>query len=217
MFVFFLGCKKKENPKPPESSTLVYPVKNSECTTGNNLNALTSEVEFKWGAAVNTDTYELRATNLNTSTTQTITTSSTSAKLPLAKGAPFSWVVVSKNESVLETASSESWRFYNSGFNTSYAPFPAEIIAPEEGASILRDDNNEIELSWSGSDVDNDIVSFEIYISTENPPEELAFTTNSANATKVLVVESTIYFWRIITKDSEGNSSDSGVYDFRVL
>lgn len=216
--VLLFGCKKKEAPKPPESSLLVFPEKSSECTSGQDLSATTSQVEFKWQAADNAETYELRATNLITNTTQRITTSLTSAKLPLEKGAPYSWLVTSKRAAVLEAAVSETWLFYNSGFESTYAPFPAGIIEPEIGSTVLKDINNDVELKWNGSDVDNDIVGYEIYFSATNPPEELIFSPGpNASSTKVAVETNTVYYWRVVTKDGEGNSSDSGVFDFRAL
>jgi hypothetical protein len=95
-------------------------------------------------------------------------------------------------------------------------PFPAEIIAPISGSYVFKDINNEVTLKWSGADADNDIESYEIYFSTENPPEILTATTN-ANTTeqKVNVVSQTVYYWRVITRDNEGNTSDTGVLDFR--
>ncbi len=123
--VLLIGCKKKSDPKPPEAAILIFPNKNSECTTGRNLNETTSEIEFKWMASDHTESYELRVTNLNTSITQTIITTINSAKLPIAKGEPFSWIVRSRNTKVSETTFSVAWNFYNAGFQTTYAPFPA--------------------------------------------------------------------------------------------
>lgn len=215
--VLCFACKKKDPPKPPESAKLVFPQNNSECITGTDTSPTTSMVEFKWQQASNTDTYELRATNVNTNTTQTISTSSLSAKLPLQKGALYTWVVNTKNSAVLQTMASQTWRFYNAGFETSYAPFPAEVILPELGKSIFKDINNEVSLSWSGSDVDNDIVSYELYFSTEKPPTSLiASITTGSTSRKVTVESNTVYYWKVITIDSEGNTSDSGIFDFRV-
>ncbi len=217
VIVLCFSCKKKDPPKPPESAKLVFPQNNSECTTGTNTSPTTSMVEFRWQQAANTDSYELRATNMNTNTTQTVSTSSLSAKLPLQKGALYTWVVSTKNKAVLQVTTSQTWRFYNAGFETSYAPFPAEIILPELGKSVFKDINNEVSLSWSGSDVDNDIVSYQLYFSTEKPPTTLVATITTGSTTRKLTVESnTIYYWKVITIDSEGNSSDSGVFDFRV-
>ncbi|MCP4977302.1 MAG: hypothetical protein GY931_14185 [Maribacter sp.] len=216
--VLLIGCKKKSNPKPPEIATLVFPNKNSECTTGSDLNQTTSEVEFIWMASDHTETYELRVTNLNTNITQTMTTAALSAKLPIAKGEPFSWFIRSRNTKVTETAVSETWRFYNAGFQTTYAPFPAELIEPKNGTSIFKDINNEVTLEWHGADIENDIVGYELYFSTTTPPETLiASPSFNINSEKVSVTSNTDYFWKVITMDSEGNSSDSGIFVFKVL
>lgn len=216
--VLLIGCKKKSSPKPPEIATLIFPDKDSECTTGRSLSQTTSEVEFMWMASDHTESYELRVTNLNTNTTQTISTPAISAKLPIAKGEPFSWFVRSLNSKVTETAFSETWRFYNAGFQTTYAPFPAEVIAPKNGTSVFKDINNEVTLEWRGSDIENDLVGYELYFSTTSPPETLiASPIASQNTEKVSVISNTSYYWKVITKDSEGNISDSGIFTFKAL
>ena len=216
--VLLIGCKKKSDPKPPEAAILVFPNKNSECTTGRDLNETTSEIEFKWMASDHTESYELRVTNLNTNITQTIITANNSAKLPIAKGEPFSWIVRSRNTKVSETTFSDAWNFYNAGFQTTYAPFPAEVITPKNGTSIFKDINNEVALEWSGADFENDIVGYEVYFSTTNPPETIiASLSSDMNSEKVSVTSDTTYYWKILTMDGEGNISDSGVFTFKVL
>lgn len=217
--VVLLGCKKKELPKPPESVQLIFPERNSECNTGEDINTTTSQVEFRWQAANNAETYELIVTNLESGNKQDFKgLRGTSKKVPIAKGAPFSWIVISKNSAVLQSTPSATWNFYNSGFETAHAPFPAEIVAPKMGVTTFKDINNEVELSWIGADVDEDIEEFEIYFSTENPPENLIASFDpSILETKVTVTSNTVYYWRVVTKDSEGNSSDSGIFEFRAL
>lgn len=216
--LLLLGCKKKAQPKSPESAKLLFPDNNSECTTGVDINATTSQVEFKWQASANTDSYKLVVTNLNTGNNQNINATSTQAKLTIAKGTPFSWVVISENAAVVKTTSSSTWNFFNSGFETTHAPFPAEIIAPEMGVTVFKDINSEVELSWKGSDVDNDIFGYDIYFSSENPPEILISSeAPGIQNTKVSVVANTIYYWKVVTEDVEGNTSDSGVFEFKTL
>ena len=220
LIVMFLavGCKKKKAPLPPESVLLVFPEQNSECTTGVSINDLKSEVEFRWTAANNTQSYELQITNLNTNATQNTVTSSLVAKLTIDKGVPYSWKVISKNNEVAQTASSATWRFYNAGVLTTHPPFPPEIIAPELAESIFKDINNETTLDWKGADVDNDITEYEVYFSTETPPLTLIGTKSSTDTShKVSVSSNTVYYWRIVAIDSEGNTADSGIYDFKVL
>lgn len=213
--VVLSGCKK-DPPKAPEAVLLTAPAKNSECTPVRTTNATSSEVRFNWQASNFTEIYELRVTNLNTGIVQTKSTNGTVETLSLQKGAPFSWMVISKNSQTETTASSASWLFYNPGSNLTYAPFPAEIVSPRPGSTIFKDINNEATLIWSGADIDNDIDSYEVYFSTNNPPESLIDSPEGGTTEKkVSVVSGTVYYWKVITKDSEGNTSDTGVVDFR--
>ena len=215
--LILLGCSK-DDPQPAGAALLSFPEQNSECTTGVDLTETTSEVEFRWQSASNTETYELRVTQLLTNITQTTTTSDLSARLPLDKGAPYSWNVVTRNSATQDGVPSTTWLFYNAGSETSYAPFPAQIIRPLSGITVVADGNGEITLEWVGADVEGDIMEFEVFLSVQSPPEDLAGTPGpSQNTLSVPVDSDTVYYWRVVTKDSEGNSSDSGIFSFRVL
>ena len=138
--------------------------------------------------------------------------------MPIAKGEQFSWLVRSKNSEVEQTVSSEVWSFYNAGSRTTFAPFPAEIVSPRMSENVFKDINNEVVLSWTASDLDNDISNFEIYFSVETTPDNLVGTvSNGVNSLKVSVASNTVYYWNVVTKDSEGNASQSGIYSFKVL
>lgn len=213
-----MGCGKKDGPKPPGQVQLVFPEKNSECTTGQSLGATTSRVTFRWQEAKNANTYELRVTNLSVGTTQTISAASTSANLPIEKGVPFAWQVRSRNNQVEESISSEVWNFYNAGSNTSFAPFPADILSPRMSQRVFKDINNEVTLSWAASDLDYDIDTYEVYLSTVNPPTNLVASLGDAvSEQKVSVASNTVYYWSVLTTDAEGNATSSGVYAFKVL
>lgn len=213
-----LGCGGDDGPPPsPEGAVLVFPEQNSECTTGVDLNQTQSQVTFEWQPSNNTDRYTLSVINLDTNTPQAITTTNTSAALTIEKGAPFSWSVLSSNTNSDETATSESWLFYNAGSQTTYAPFPAQLIFPKAGSTVQADGSNQVVLSWVGSDVENDIASYEVYFSESNPPTSLTTTDAETSTAAVDVISGQIYYWKIVTTDSEGNSSDSGLFDFRVF
>jgi len=214
----FTSCKKKSSATPPEAVSLVFPEENSECTTGFSLGSETSQVEFIWNLADHTETYELRVTNIATGTVQTIVSTTNSATLPLAKGEQFSWLVRSRNSEVEQTVASAEWYFYNSGSRTTFAPFPATIESPASSANVFMDINNEVELVWSASDLDNDITGYEVYFSVETPPIDLIRSLSSeVTSVKVSVSSDTVYYWRIIVTDEEGNRSDTGIYSFKVL
>ncbi|MEX0291071.1 MAG: hypothetical protein AB3N14_18350 [Flavobacteriaceae bacterium] len=215
--LLILSCKK-DDPKPPSAALLTFPLQNSECTTGVDLNENTSRVEFTWMKADNTTTYELRVTNITLNITQTISTEALSASLPLAKGTPYSWVVISRNTATQETATSATWQFYNAGAQTTFAPFPAQAITPTSGSTAVIDMNNEVALEWSAADVDNDIAGFEISFGTDNPPQQLVASPSvGITSVKVSVQTGTTYYWEVLTRDNEGNTSKSGVFTFKTL
>ncbi len=218
LMVILLWACGKDDPKPPKPANLIFPLENSECTEGRVLSDLTSEVEFRWGAGSNTKDYELRVVNLLTNVGQSLRTEQLSAKLPLLKGTPYSWVVISRNTQTEVSATSATWKFYNAGAQTNYAPFPAAVISPKSGASVVRDINNEVTLRWEGADVDNDISLFEIYVAETTPPESLAASLGPATSSfKVSVTANTVYYWKVVTIDREGNRSESGVFSFKAL
>lgn len=215
--LLFMACKK-DSPKPPEAALLIFPQQSSLCTTGVTITPSTSRVEFAWQTANNTENYELRVTNLITGITQTANTQFTTAELTIDKGTPYSWSVISSNTQVPETNSSAVWQFYNEGSQITHAPFPAQIIAPLSGTSVVRDINQEITLEWLGADVDDDIVGYEVFVDTVSPPLVLAANpAATVSSIKINTNSDTVYYWRVITRDNEGNSSDSGIYSFRAL
>ncbi len=216
--LLMIGCGK-DSPKPPEAALLSFPLQDSECTTGVSLNDRTSQVEFRWQEARFADTYELKVTNILTG--QSVTNAPTlalSARVPILKGTPYKWRVTTRNEETQEIALSEEWFFYNAGNQTTYPPFPARIIEPGSGSSVVRDINNQITLSWTGADADNDIQSYEVYLDTAPDPQVLiASPSVSINQVQADVAIDTVYYWRVVTLDRQGNASDSGVFSFRVI
>ncbi|TAI47218.1 hypothetical protein [Flagellimonas allohymeniacidonis] len=213
------SCGGNDDPPPsPEGAQLVFPEESSECTTGVSINEDLSQVTFQWQASSNTDSYTLIVVNLDTNVPQTISTASTSASLSINKGAPYSWSVTSLSSSSDQTAVSETWLFYNAGSQTTYPPFPAQLVRPVSGSTVQRNMSNEVTLEWIGADVENDITSFEVFFSDQNPPTTSIATPDAITTDLDVSVESGIvYYWRVITTDSEGNTSNSGVFEFKVF
>lgn len=215
------GCGK-DDPKPddnteiPVAVTLVFPYENSLCNEGTNVTDTVSTVLFEWDAADYTDEYDLNVKNLTTGATSTHQTSNTEYPVVLNRATPYAWYVVSKSSSVADTAQSVTWKFYNAGVAIeSYAPFPAEIISPGMAVTISAP-TGVVTLDWNGSDVDGDIVGYDIYFGTATPPGIAESDHSESILVDVPVSSNTIYFWRVITKDSRGNKSDSGVYQFKI-
>ncbi|MGC6431682.1 MAG: hypothetical protein ACON5F_11615 [Jejuia sp.] len=198
----------------PSAASLVFPEQNSECTTGSNLSSTESTIVFDWNDADNTTSYQLFVKNLETQNMQNYTSNVSERSVTISRGTPYSWYVVSRN-SGNETAQSTTWKFYNAGEATSsYAPFPAELVAPAL-AQTLASSTSSITLEWKGEDVDNDIKVFEVFFDTMNPPATKVSTTESSSL-NVDVNSGNIYYWNIITIDNNGNNSESQIFSFSV-
>ena len=154
----------------PTAVSLIFPYENSLCNQGTNITEFESTVLFEWEESENTDNYVLSLKNLLSGNTTTHETTNTEITIVIERGTPYEWHVVSESYSTSETAQSPKWRFYNAddGIQT-YAPFPAEIVYPMM-AEIINTTENEIYLEWIGSDVDNDIVGYDIYFDTAEQP-----------------------------------------------
>ena len=204
-----------ESISPPESATLIFPERNKECTEGTIVNESQSEVIFEWNLSENTDSYELNIINLNLNSTLRISSNTTQAAATIARGAPYEWFVISKAEMTNVTTESERWRFYNAGAGVqNYAPFPAEAIRPQRGEAIDANGNS-ITLEWNAEDVDNDIEQYEVLFGTDPTPVNSLGTTTSKTI-DVDVTPETNYYWRILTTDSNSNTSNSEIFLFKV-
>jgi len=212
------GCEPAE-PLPhknPTAATLIFPYNNSLCNPGADINPTTCTMSFDWEAGENTDSYNLVLKNLSTGETVGYPSTNTSMKIVLERGKPYSWLVISESGSVAVTAPSETWKFYVSGDGlTSYAPFPAEIISPLMADTVVTSENV-ITLDWEGGDIDSDITGYDVYYGTTGTPPLIESDLTESIFINAPISPGTIYFWKIITKDSQGNKSDSGVFQFKV-
>ncbi|WP_345951957.1 hypothetical protein ABDD95_11075 [Mucilaginibacter sp. PAMB04274] len=222
--ILLAACGKRESSTtpseiiipPPSKPVLVTPAQNQVCTQGTVISASQSTVNFKWDAAANADSYELTLKNLLTGVVITQTTLLPQTDVILSRNTPFSWSVTAKSAKASLIAQSDIWKFYNAGSGTTnYAPFPAEIISPALGQTVNAV-NSKISLTWKGTDADNDISYYDVYLSTTAVPALLQSGVAPMSLTNVNVTANSTYYWKIITYDAQGNSSDSGVYSFKV-
>lgn len=198
---------------PPTAATLLTPAKDTACIPGAVVTDSTTTVSFTWNASENTDSYVLTVKNLVNMVVMRQTVTATHGEVVLKRNTPYSWFITSKHADVADTAVSEKWKFYVPGVATSaYAPFPAMLVAPAFGAVVSTATVN---LQWTGSDVDNDIVSYDVYMGTTATPGLLQGGVTAMNLAGVSVTTGT-YYWKVVTKDAVGNVSHSEVYKFSV-
>ncbi len=217
--LFSCGGGDDPTPEPepevpaPSVATLVFPDNNEECAEGVIVSETESQVTFQWAASENTDNYTLTIQNLETGVETSSTTSNTELQVTLNRGTAYAWTVVSSADGTNETATSETWRFYNAGAAIeNYAPFPAYNPYPEMGIEVA---SGNISLQWEGSDLDGDTLMYTVYLDTANPPTTLLGESASASIDATLEVD-TVYYWQVISVDSAGNSSTSEIFEFRT-
>jgi len=202
------------NDNIPQAASLVFPLKNVECNEGKILSKTESLVTFEWNAAELTDSYTVSLTNLETNIKEEFSTANTTLEIKLLRGTPYSWKVISKVNGSAQIAQSDTWNLYNAGPGTeNYAPFPATLISPQMGLSVS---GSNIVLEWQGSDADDDIDEYEIYMDTTSPPTTLRNTQKSSTFS-VPIPTKTVYYWQIVTKDKHGNSTKSPVFEFKKI
>ena len=223
LIVFTFGCKDTTddgpigNPNgaqdPPTGVVLVFPHEDSLCNEGTDITPTESTVFFEWVPNDNAESYTLTIENLDSGSISQYETVDFIYDITIQRAVAFRWFV--EYNYLEETKTSAIWNFYNAGPGVqTYAPFPAEIISPSMAQTIAA--TTSVTLEWSGSDVDGDIVSYDVYFGVNNPPT-LQSSAITVNQSPQAVSPGNIYYWNIITKDAEGNSSESGVYQFEIL
>ncbi|MFM6953954.1 MAG: hypothetical protein ACKOWL_03110 [Sphingobacteriaceae bacterium] len=218
-FTFF-SCGKKGAGVPaapaPTKPSLAAPAQNEACLNGTVVSATESKILFSWIPSTNAESYDLIIKNLLTQASTTQNTTNTALEVTLLQNTPYSWQIIAKTSKTTSTTPSDIWKFFNSGSGiTSHAPFPAEIVTPTQGQAVTAS-GGKITLDWNGSDVDNDISTYDVYLGTTNSPSVLQSNLTASVLNNVSVTAGTTYYWKVLTKDVKGNTSDSGIYSFSV-
>jgi len=216
LFLITACAKKKQDVVVPDpgQATLTFPAKNSACTTGVLISATESSITFTWNSSAGTDSYELNIKNLVTGTTATHTSPTNQLPVILPRNTPFSWFITSKSNRSTATAQSETWKFYNAGpGTTSHPPFPADNLSPSFGQALPAT-TGAVNLTWASSDPDTDIVAYDVYFGTSATPGVYKSAIADKFLNSVPIKPGTTYYWKVITKDLQGNTSDSGNYQF---
>lgn len=217
--ISFAGCSSSDAEGENGSNdneakpTLVFPLENSECFEGTIISDTRSEVTFEWNGTAAAKSYILTLKNLDTDKEVAFNATTTSKGITIERGVPYSWYVIAIGERFSDQTRSTVWKFYNAGSGVqNYAPFPADPIYPTMGSKTPRS----FLLTWDATDIDNDIVEYDVYLATSNPPTSKVTTTEATEFATGTLDEDTVYYWKVVTKDSHGNQSVSPVFDFKT-
>ncbi len=200
---------------PPGAAELVFPANNEECNAGVSVSSTQSKVDFQWTVGTNVTSSEVIVKDLLTSIETKTTSTSNHVEITLGKDTPYKWWVISKATGTTQTAKSPEWKFYNSGNAViTHAPLAAEFVAPVNGSTVAT---GTVVIEWKGSDEDNDMSTYDVYFGTVDPPTFLyGSVTAPIHKIENISVTANTYYWKVVSKDSKGNSSTSLVFEFRV-
>ena len=132
-------------------------------------------------------------------------------------GAPYHWFIRSKSSLTPVSTKSESWQFYLEGDSTtSHFPFPAILLAPANTITVSLSNENNFLFQWEGNDLDDDIVSYDLYLGTEANQLMLEQEGILGMQTTVELISAETYYWQIISFDNQQNKSESAVFEFQT-
>lgn len=218
LLIIIIACNSKDdNPRPtkPEIATLLFPEKDETCTQGIIIDQNRSSITFEWAPNKGADNFTLTIRNLLSNRIQTYTTEETFKEVTLSRNTPYSWFIISVNTKSGDSTTSNLWKFYNAGEGVvSYPPFPAELLHPKSGSTSYSTTN--IELTWKGTDVDNDIKEYEVFLDTVNPPTKNVALGLSTTTHTLAPLPKNVYYWYVNTIDQSGNSTPSPTGEFRI-
>jgi len=215
LLILCIGCRKDPPPLPGKAA-LLLPKNNEICADGVIVSASRTKILFKWAASENTDSYTLSIKNLENGQISTHSTDKTQLELELDRNLAYSWFIGSKNNKVSQEVSSDLWKFYNPApAQTSFSPFPAELTAPRYG-EVIPLSTATVTLRWSATDPDGDIDSYDVYLGNSNVPVLYRSGLKTAVLADLVLDRNKNYYWKIITRDTKGNRSNSDVYLFKL-
>jgi hypothetical protein len=100
------------------------------------------------------------------------------------------------------------WSFTTGTNNPPYAPNNPIPRNGSENVSIY------VNLSWSGGDPDGDMVLYDIYFGTTNPPPQVA--SNVTDYDPGVLNQNTIYYWKLVAWDEHGASTEGPIWWFKT-
>ncbi len=215
LLLILVACKKEVIPDP-ESVLLLAPENNNNCTTAIRVSDQQSQVNFSWQESLHTDEYELVVRDILTNVDQKKLTLRFSSSIVLENGKQYSWWVNSKSFQTENIAKSQVWTFYIEGIPTSsHFPFPAKLLSPENNTQVSLE-NGVLTLRWEAVDLDNDVVDYDVYLGPDPDDLELALENLTTNSISATLIPDRYYYWKVATRDKQGNISNSDIGVFRT-
>ncbi len=197
----------------PTSPILTSPTNGRLC--------IDNTVSFQWNSSTDPDddviSYEIQVATDNqfNQIAHTLTGSSTSQSISLDRGIAYYWRVKATDSKNLSSNYSTTFNFYTEGKGESnHLPFSPDLVTPVLNATIQTASAT---LEWTASDVDdNDILVFDVFFGTDNPPTTKIGDNQSENTLDVDIIAATNYYWYVVVKDDQGGETIGQIWNFKT-
>lgn len=128
----------------------------------------------------------------------------------LAYGTTYYWRILARDDSG-EEFSSSTWSFTTIQATGNQPPSVPEVINP-----LNQEENTGdcILLSWRCSDPEGDPLKYDLYFGTNTPPPLMEENVDDTIFDPGALDQSTQYFWKIIAKDDQDNSTPGPEWNF---
>lgn len=215
-----LSCSKEEGAGPEPEPENKAPTVPSKIFPLNNTLCIDNAINFQWNASTDPEGETLRyrleiASDANFSSIieNKSVTNVTSTIITLDKGLSFFWRVKAIDSKNAESDFSITSQFLTEGEGESnHLPFIPELVLPVLNSTISGTSTT---LSWSASDADEDPLTFDVYLDTnENPTTKVS--ENQSNTTFLAsgLSAGTTYYFKIVVKDSKEGVTIGSIWSF---
>ncbi|WP_109301664.1 hypothetical protein [Aquimarina sp. AU474] len=195
----------------PDIPGLIFPTNNLVCTNFN--------LEFDWNTVIDIDgdtvSYVIDiATDSNFAVVVfTATTTATKRTFTLEKGITYYWRVKARDSGGNESGYSTTQSFFTEPeAETNTIPTAPQLISPMQGERIS---GSTITLDWNATDSEDDALSYDLYLGDTNPP--VLFSDNiNVSTLDVTVSPGTVYYWRVVVKDTQQSAAIGQVWNFKT-
>jgi len=124
----------------------------------------------------------------------------------LSSATVYYWRVVAKDiHSNVTTSSTRSFTTWKND-----APV-LTLLQPADNSTDIAPD---VILKWSATDDENDVMSYDIFFSTDNPPAEVQAGYTDTTYIIPGLAKNTVFYWKVIATDSYGNTTETNVFRF---
>ncbi len=193
------------------SINLLFPENNTEIKEGRTVSDTQSKLVFKWADENENGPYTVHLRNNDNFQMEVFESDTTELSILLNRNVAYSWYVTGTSNTI-----SETWSFYNAGPELESAvPSPATALSPSSGAAISQTSTT-VNLSWRSEDFNDDIVGYDVFFGEVEDPPLYQSDVIESRLNGIPVSAGKTYYWKIITKDSMGNTSTSEIFFFTV-